>query len=76
MPAAVTVPVPTRLASTYACQDMVEDLPQRTARVRDAAVTAGVHDHPPRPRDQLTPAGSASEEGAASRALVFYGRDS
>ena len=29
MPAAVTVPVPTRLASTYACQDMVEDLPQR-----------------------------------------------
>jgi hypothetical protein len=41
MPAAVTAPVATRLSSTYACQDMVEDLPQRISAGEGAAVQLG-----------------------------------
>ena len=57
MPAAVTIPVATRLLSTYACQDMVEDLPDGISAGEGRRSSAGAHDQPPRPRGQLTPGG-------------------
>lgn len=73
MPAAVTIPVATRLLSTYACQDMVEDLPDGISAGEGRRSSAGAHDQPPRPRGQLTPGGVGVR--SAGRAQVIYRRD-
>lgn len=73
MPAAVTVPVPTRLASTYACQDMVEDLPQRISACEGRRSYSWGARPPPETERPANPGGVGVR--GASRAQVVYGRD-